>query len=94
MKWLILILSLCACAPREESLPPQVEEPRSDIAAAPPSGAAYVWQARALDPLTAEGLSIGRSNSGRGGLEDRLRAPESSGRGVASKYEPSSLHCT
>lgn len=48
MKWLILILSLCACAPREESLPPQVEEPRSDIAATPPSGAAYVWRDEAL----------------------------------------------
>ena len=48
MKWLILILSLCACAPREESLPAQDEEPRSDTAAAPPSEAAYVWQDEAL----------------------------------------------
>ena len=48
MKWLILILSLCACAPREESLPPQVEATHSDVAAVPPHGAAYVWQDQAL----------------------------------------------
>ena len=50
----------------------------------PEKGWPEYWEP--LDPLTSEGLAIGRSNSGRGGLDDRLRAPDSSGRGGAPKY--------
>ena len=54
----------------------------------PEKGWPEIWEPP--DPLTAEGLAIGRDNGGRGGLHDRLRAPESSGRGGAPKSRASS----